>query len=94
METEYRENMTGDEAKALCVKAIEAGIYHDLGSGSNVDVCLITRGKKEMFRNLKSDNRKVFERSSAFQFKKDKVQVIKEYKHKIEVSSGPMPMEL
>ena len=35
METEYKENMTEAEAIALVSKAIEAGIYHDLGSGSN-----------------------------------------------------------
>ena len=35
----------------LCQKAITAGIYHDLGSGSHVDYCVITKDKAEMFRN-------------------------------------------
>ena len=43
--------MTRDEAIALCVEAISAGIYHDLGSGSHVDYCVLEEGKTEMFRN-------------------------------------------
>ena len=53
LENEYREGLTQDEAQALVMKAIEAGVYHDLGSGSNVDVCLIKRGKVEYLRNVK-----------------------------------------
>lgn len=60
LETYYRENMTKEDAIKLCVAAIEAGIYHDLGSGSNVDVCIITRGKVEMLRNYKHDNFKMY----------------------------------
>lgn len=29
----------------LVSQAIRSGIYNDLGSGSNVDVCVITAGK-------------------------------------------------
>jgi 20S proteasome subunit beta 2 len=36
--------MTEEEAKNMVIAAIEAGIYHDLGSGSNVDVCIIKKG--------------------------------------------------
>jgi Proteasome subunit len=35
-------NLTIDEAIALVVKAVKAGIDHDLGSGSQVDLCIIT----------------------------------------------------
>lgn len=57
MESSYREGMSEEEAKNLCITAIEAGIYHDLGSGSNVDVCVIKAGNKHtMYRNIKSDN--------------------------------------
>ena len=66
METRYKEDMTRDEAISICVAAIEAGIYHDLGSGSNVDVCVITRGKVEMLRNLKHDNFKVFSKPGGY----------------------------
>ena len=35
----------------LCIDAISAGIYHDMGSGSNIDYCVLTKDKSEMFRN-------------------------------------------
>lgn len=88
LETYYKENMSKEDAIKLCVAAIEAGIYHDLGSGSNVDVCVISRGKVEMFRNLKHDNAKVFSKPGGYQFRKDRVQVLEEIRHKIVVEKG------
>lgn len=41
-ESEFRANMEQEEAMALVSKAITAGITNDLGSGSNVDVTVIT----------------------------------------------------
>lgn len=41
LETEFREDMTVDEAVDLATKAVEAGIRNDLFSGSNVDICVI-----------------------------------------------------
>jgi 20S proteasome subunit beta 2 len=41
MEAGYRDNMTEQEAKDLVHRAIRAGIFNDLGSGSNVDLCVI-----------------------------------------------------
>ena len=83
LETNYRENMEREDAIRLCVAAIEAGIYHDLGSGSNVDVCVITRGKYEMLKNLKHDNYKVFSKPGGYTFNKARVQVIDEFVHKL-----------
>lgn len=88
METFYREGMTADEAQELVVKAIEAGIYHDLGSGSNVDVCIITKGKVQYKRPVKSDNHKMYVKPDGYQFRADRVQVLEEYKHKVTVSTG------
>jgi 20S proteasome subunit beta 2 len=44
-----------------------------LGSGSNVDVCLIKKGKVEYMRNLKTDNRKLYEKPEGYTFKKERV---------------------
>ena len=44
-ETMWKPNMTRDQAVQLCSEAIEAGIFNDLGSGSNVDVCVINSEK-------------------------------------------------
>lgn len=40
--------MTEAEAIALVAKAIRSGIFNDLGSGSNVDLCVISEGGKKV----------------------------------------------
>ena len=40
-----------EEAIALVARAIRAGIFNDLGSGSNVDVAVITKAGTQMMRN-------------------------------------------
>jgi 20S proteasome subunit beta 2 len=94
METRYKEQMTKEEAMNLVIAAIEAGIYHDLGSGSNVDVCVIMRNKVEFYRNIKHDNFKVFSKPGGYQFRKDRVQVLEEVKHRLVVEEGEQPMDL
>ena len=44
-ETKWQKNLTKDQALELCSEAIQAGIFNDLGSGSNVDACIITSEK-------------------------------------------------
>lgn len=52
METSWREDMTEAEAVSLVQRSISAGIFNDLGSGSNVDLCVIrTDGTKDYRRN-------------------------------------------
>ena len=51
-----------DQAKALAVEGIEAGIFHDEGSGSNVDICIITKDKAEYLRNYVSHDKKANEK--------------------------------
>ena len=41
-ESQYRPNMEKEEAISLVAQAIRAGIFNDLGSGSNVDVTVIS----------------------------------------------------
>ena len=36
---------------ALVARAIRSGVFNDLGSGSNVDLCIITAGGTEYLRN-------------------------------------------
>ena len=49
--SKYKDEMTKEEAIALAIEAISAGIFHDLGSGSHVDYCVITKDKVDMNRN-------------------------------------------
>ncbi len=37
---------------ALVAKAIRSGVYNDLGSGSNVDLCVITAAGATYHRNI------------------------------------------
>ncbi|CAI5711575.1 unnamed protein product [Hyaloperonospora brassicae] len=50
----YKDDMTEDEAKTLVQEAILAGIFNDLGSGSNVDVTTIKKvnDKVEVVKEL------------------------------------------
>ncbi|KAG5456712.1 MAG: nucleophile aminohydrolase [Olpidium bornovanus] len=55
-EARYHSNLTRQEAIQLVNDAIEAGIFNDLGSGSNVDVTVIEKGKVEVLRNYNKPN--------------------------------------
>ena len=55
-EAKWSANMSKEAAVKLCSEAILAGIFNDLGSGSNVDVCVITEGKTVLMRNYLTPN--------------------------------------
>ncbi|GFT34417.1 proteasome subunit beta type-7 [Nephila pilipes] len=46
----WRPGLKLEDAKSLVRDAIAAGIFNDLGSGSNIDLCVITRAGAEMIR--------------------------------------------
>ncbi|KAK4220079.1 proteasome subunit beta type 7 precursor [Rhypophila decipiens] len=58
-ESSWKSNLTQEEAIDLCSKAILAGIFNDLGSGSNVDVAIITPEKTTLKRNHITPNQRV-----------------------------------
>lgn len=55
-ESGFKEKLTRDEAIKLVSSAILAGIFNDLGSGSNVDICVIEKDKTEMMRHYMEPN--------------------------------------
>ncbi|XP_068695543.1 proteasome subunit beta type-7-like [Montipora foliosa] len=57
-ESRYKPNMEVEEAKQLVRDAIAAGIFNDLGSGSNVDLCVITKEGTEYLRPYDVANEK------------------------------------
>lgn len=57
-ETKWRQGLDREAAVKLCATAIEAGIFNDLGSGSNVDVCVIVAGKTTLMRNYAMPNQR------------------------------------
>lgn len=50
-ESKYREGLSKNEGIKLVAEAILSGVFNDLGSGSNVDICVITKGHTEYLRN-------------------------------------------
>jgi len=57
-EAYWKPDMPRDAAMELVKQAIFAGINNDLGSGSNVDLVVITKGKVDIHRNIeKLDSR-------------------------------------
>ncbi|CAH1272240.1 proteasome subunit beta type-7-like [Branchiostoma lanceolatum] len=57
-EDRFKPDMELEEAKKLVRDAIAAGIFNDLGSGSNVDLCVITKGKVDYIRPHEIANEK------------------------------------
>lgn len=47
-----------EEAKKLVSEAIAAGIFNDLGSGSNIDLCVISKSKLDFLRPYTVPNKK------------------------------------
>jgi len=60
LESEYNENLSVEDGKKLVAKAIRAGIFNDLGSGGNVDVCVITKDGGTVLRNWEKPNERKF----------------------------------
>ncbi|UZP32637.1 hypothetical protein NXS19_000453 [Fusarium pseudograminearum] len=57
-ETQWKPDLSQEEAIKLASDAILAGVWNDLGSGSNVDVAIITSDKTTLKRNYITPNQK------------------------------------
>uniref|UniRef100_A0A1L8DT14 Proteasome subunit beta n=1 Tax=Nyssomyia neivai TaxID=330878 RepID=A0A1L8DT14_9DIPT len=57
-ESRWHADMGEEEAKKLVRDAIAAGIFNDLGSGSNVDLCVIRKGSTEYLRTYEEANKR------------------------------------
>ncbi|KAJ4920127.1 hypothetical protein JOQ06_024526, partial [Pogonophryne albipinna] len=57
-EDRYKPDMEEEDAKRLVRDAIAAGIFNDLGSGSNIDLCVITKGNLDYIRPHEEANKK------------------------------------
>jgi len=65
-EAGYKEDMELEEAKELVKKAIFSGIFNDLGSGSNCDICVITKDGSEVTRGYAKPNPRPAKREYTF----------------------------
>lgn len=78
LESHWKPDMTKEEAIQLAADAIEAGIWNDLGSGSNVDVCVMEIGKDaEYLRNYRTPNVREAKQKS-YKFERGTTAVLKE----------------
>ncbi|XP_034561650.1 proteasome 20S subunit beta 13a [Notolabrus celidotus] len=63
LEDRFRPNLELEEAKGLVRLAIHAGIMSDLGSGNNIDICVITKEGADYIRPFQEsefkDDRKI-----------------------------------
>jgi 20S proteasome subunit beta 2 len=82
LETKFKDNMTEQEAIDLVKEAIEAGIFHDLGSGSNVDIYNVTRTGCEKKEDYRVYNTKVFSESESYKFPKGITPILEEVQYK------------
>lgn len=94
-ESRWKENMSVDEGKKLVRDAIAAGVYNDLGSGSNIDVCVITKDKVDYIRPYEIANKRGV-RQGDYKYKPGSTAVLKTTKIPVEVVSTVVehvPME-
>ncbi|XP_056409559.1 proteasome subunit beta type-7-like [Hyla sarda] len=76
-EDRYRPDLEEDEAKLLVRDAIASGIFNDLGSGSNIDLCVITKNKVDYIRPHDVANKKGV-RTGNYKYKKGTTGVLSE----------------
>lgn len=50
LESGWRPSLTREQGISLVSSAVKAGIFNDLGSGSNVDITVLEQGQKEAIR--------------------------------------------
>jgi 20S proteasome subunit beta 2 len=76
-ETQWKPSLTQEEAVTLASNAIQAGIFNDLGSGSNVDVAIITKDKTTLRRGYVRPNQRS-EKQKSYVFKRGTTAVLNE----------------
>ncbi|XP_046999998.1 proteasome subunit beta type-7-like [Schistocerca americana] len=83
-ESRWKPDMTEEEGKQLVRDAIAAGIFNDLGSGSNVDLCVIRKGSVDYLRPYDEANIKG-KRQATYDFKKGTTAVLSAASFPIEI---------
>jgi 20S proteasome subunit beta 2 len=68
LESNYKSDMNKENAISLVHQAICAGIFNDLGSGSNVDIVVITKKGVEILRNYDKASERVYRKEKGYTF--------------------------
>lgn len=95
-ESGYRDGLNEEEGIKLVERAICAGIFNDLGSGSNVDVAVITRDGHKTLRNHLKPNERMYPRRK-ISYPRGSTQVLEEtrrlFKNSIVVEEAKMDQD-
>jgi len=83
-EAAWKPNLDKQAAMDLVQQAVLAGIENDLGSGSNIDVTVITKGEVERFRNIKKGDGRPYSRRYDFPPRTTEVLSVSFFPHKKE----------
>lgn len=84
-ESRWKPDMSEEEGKKLVRDAIAAGVFNDLGSGSNIDLCVIRKDATEYLRTYEEANKKGT-RSLAYDFKQGTTAVLQSKCYKVDVT--------
>lgn len=68
LENGYRDMMSLEEGRALVSEAISAGIFNDLGSGGNVDICTLTKAGAKHERGFVQPNNRIYRMPQLIKF--------------------------
>jgi 20S proteasome subunit beta 2 len=68
LETRYKDGMTEEDAIELAADAIQAGIFYDLGSGSNINIFSVTKKECRKLYNYRVFNKKEYTNEELFKF--------------------------
>ncbi|KAH3684071.1 hypothetical protein WICPIJ_004973, partial [Wickerhamomyces pijperi] len=97
LESQWKEDISKEEAIKLASDAIEAGICNDLGSGSNVDICVMEVGKDAILhRNYLTPNVRE-KKQRSYKFARGTTAILKESIHNLcevqEVQEASEPVD-
>jgi len=91
-EAGFKKDLTKQEAIDLVHAAICAGIFNDLGSGSNVDVNVLTKDGVEILRNYDRPTPRVYKRDKPYIYEPGTTPVLSQtitpLSEKVVISSG------
>ncbi|KAG7207594.1 hypothetical protein KM043_009217 [Ampulex compressa] len=85
-ESRWKPDMTEEEAKSLVADGIRAGVFNDLGSGSNVDLCVIRKGSVDYLRPYDLANVKG-KRQMSYRYKHGTTAILNKSVHPIIIES-------
>ncbi|GAB0087936.1 Proteasome subunit beta [Sergentomyia squamirostris] len=86
-ESRWRPDMEEAEGKKLVRDAIAAGVFNDLGSGSNVDLCVIRKGSTDYLRGYEVANEQGT-RSLSYKARPGTTKVLKERLRQLDISES------